>query len=435
MTSVSGVSLKSGALAEAEPHGRQDPEMTAASRRHFLVAAGTLYGSFGIMAALVQGGLPPIMRARGLPVESVSLLFVLYLPIGLSFIWAPVVDRWRLPFFGRRIGWIVVSQMVAIGGLAVVAVSETATPSLLFAYGLVIAFAVATMDLALDALAVEMTSERLKPFAAALKLGALALGSIIGGGVFVGMMVEFGWGLTFSAVALILLVCVLPVLNLIRDEKDTRSERQKSDGRLFADFRNAKMLKRLGIVVLVACAIFPMSALNRIMLVDLGLSLETNAWLVGTVQPLGLLGVSLVSGGLIRRFGNPMMGSVFLGLCLTSLGLMGVGFVSGNQAAAVTGAIAMTSGVGGVLVVMSTLILSWAEGSQTATSYAVLFNGSRLTGIVATVIVGKFVSSIGWPAFYAAGAGAIVLVSILFLTVARSSTATGREMASGQAST
>ncbi|MBP7646653.1 MAG: MFS transporter, partial [Comamonas sp.] len=92
------------------------------------------------------------------------------------------------------------SQLVAVAGLGVVAGSEHAALGLLFTWGLLIAVAVATMDLALDALAVEMTSEARKPMAASLKLAALATGSMLGGGVLVAVLERWGWGTTFTVV-------------------------------------------------------------------------------------------------------------------------------------------------------------------------------------------------------------------------------------------
>ncbi|KAB2676674.1 hypothetical protein [Brucella tritici] len=53
--------------------------------------------------------------------------------------------------------------------------------------GLVIAFAAAMMDLALDALAATSVPAEARAVAGGLKVGALSLGSMVGGGVFVAM--------------------------------------------------------------------------------------------------------------------------------------------------------------------------------------------------------------------------------------------------------
>lgn len=63
----------------------------------------------------------------------------------------------------------------------------------------------------------------------------------------------------------------------------------------------------------------------------------------------------------------------------------------------------MSTVVGGLMVVYSALILRWSEGPQAATNYAVLFCGTRLSGIVASVLAGKLVALLSWPLFYSLG--------------------------------
>jgi hypothetical protein len=54
-------------------------------------------------------------------------------------------------------------------------------------------------------------------------------------------------------------------------------------------------------------------------------------------------------------------------------------------------------------------------GAQAATSYAVLFCGARLAGIVATMGASRLAALIDWPTFYAAGAAALAAVTALLL--------------------
>lgn len=378
---------------------------------------GSLYLGFGVVVALLQGGLPPILRARGMPVEQMAWVFALYLPVGLAFVWAPLVDRLHLPFLSPRIGWIAAAQAVAVAALTAVALLETAALPMLFALGLVVALAVATMDLALDALAVELTGERVKPLAAALKLAALSLGALMGGGVFVGMLARIGWGLTFGLVALLVALTLLPVFGLVGADRVAGARRPVAGGgaRLYEALRQGAMRRRLCLLVLVASAIFPLTALNRVMLVDLGVPLERIAWLVGTAQPVGMLIAALVSGPLVRRLGNAGAFATFAALGLTCLALLWWGAQTLAQGPAIAGAIGMAAVVGGLMVVCASLTLLWSVGAQAATSYAVLFCGARLAGIVATMGAGRLAALVDWPTFYATGAAALATVTALLL--------------------
>ena len=382
--------------------------------RRVMLAMGLLYVGFGVMAALLQGGLPPILRARGLSMDKIAWTFALYLPIGLSFLWAPLVDRWRLPFLSPRIGWIVLAQLIAVAGLVVVAFLDGASPSLLFAIGLVIAIAAATMDLALDALAVELTNEQRKPMAASLKLAALACGSMLGGGVFVAALHRLDWQMTFVLVAAFMLLSLVPVLGLSPQDRQQSGRRAAPEKRWFACLHQARMRKYLALLVVAAGVMFPLSALNRVMLVDIGVSLDRIAWLVGTLQPLGLLAIALLTTPLIRRLGHRgalTLMAVVGGLCVV---LLMTGYHQRWQLVAIIGTVGMSTVVGGLMVIYSALILRWSEGPSAATNYAVLFCGTRLAGIVASVLAGKLVALISWQPFYALGLAAL-LASIAWL--------------------
>jgi len=385
------------AVIQPPSQGRRQGE------RQVLLAIGMLYIGFGVMVALLQGGLPPILRARGLSLEQIGWAFALYLPIGLSFLWAPLVDRRPLPWLSPRIGWIVAAQSVAVAGLCAVAYLETASLGLLFGLGLLVAMAAATMDLALDALAVELTHADGKPLAASLKLAALALGALLGGGVLVAALDRLGWQSTFLLVAAFLALSLVPVLGLVQRERAHSAHQPKSPPQWFACLRQAPMRRYLAMLMVAAAVIFPLSALNRVMLVDLGVPMEHIAWLVGTLQPAGLLAVALVTTPLIRQLGHRSALLLMATAGALCLGLLLLGHQQRMQELAIAGTVGMSTVVGGLMVVYAALILRWSEGPQAATSYAVLFCGTRLSGIVASMLAGKLVALLSWPWFYSLG--------------------------------
>lgn len=383
--------------------------------RRVMLAMGVLYVGFGVLAALLQGGLPPVLRARGLSVAQIGWTFALYLPIGLSFLWAPLVDRIRLPFLSPRISWIVLAQLATVAGLIAVAMLEHAPMALLFGLGLLVAVAAATMDLALDALAVELTNAQRKPMAASLKLAALALGSMIGGGVFVAVLGRMGWQFTFLCVAALMLLSLVPVLGLVKQEGHHSAGSQSQEKHWFACLRQAHMRRYLLLLVVCAGVIFPLSALNRVMLVDIQVPMEHIAWLVGSLQPVGLMAIALLATPLIRSLGHRAALALLTLAGVLCTGLLIAGYLQGWQTVAIVGTVGMSTVVGGLMVVYSALILRWSEGPQAATNYAVLFCGTRLSGIVMSVLAGKLVATMSWPVFYGAGMAALILSSLWML--------------------
>ncbi|HEY2400646.1 MAG TPA: MFS transporter [Steroidobacteraceae bacterium] len=74
------------------------------------------------------------------------------LPYLLKFLWAPFVDRYPLPFLGRRRGWILLTQLLLAAAIALLAVQNPAaalTPVAICAIGIV--FLSATQDIGIDA--------------------------------------------------------------------------------------------------------------------------------------------------------------------------------------------------------------------------------------------------------------------------------------------
>lgn len=385
------------------------------SSRRVMLAIGVLYVGFGVLAALLQGGLPPVLRARGLSVAQIGWTFALYLPIGLSFLWAPLVDRIRLPFLSPRISWIVLAQLATVAGLIAVAMLEHAPMALLFGLGLLVAVAAATMDLALDALAVELTNAQRKPMAASLKLAALALGSMLGGGVFVAVLGRMGWQFTFLCMAALMLLSLVPMLGLVKQEGHHSAGSQSQEKHWFACLRQAHMRRYLLLLVVCAGVIFPLSAFNRVMLVDIQVPMEHIAWLVGSLQPIGLMAIALLAMPLIRNLGHRAVLALLTLAGVLCAGLLIAGYLQGWQPVAVVGTVGMSTVVGGLMVVYSALILRWSEGPQAATNYAVLFCGTRLSGIVMSVLAGKLVATMSWPVFYGAGMVALIISSFWML--------------------
>ena len=56
-----------------------------------------LYVTFGTTLGFLISGAPLILRARGIDLAEVGFLQLINLPVGLTFLWAMLVDRLRLP--------------------------------------------------------------------------------------------------------------------------------------------------------------------------------------------------------------------------------------------------------------------------------------------------------------------------------------------------
>lgn len=380
-----------------------------------LLAISALYIGFGMTMGLIQGGFPAIMRAQGMSLGAVGWLYALYLPLGVAFLWSPLVDRWRPPFLAVELAWIVPMQLASALVVAGVALMQGADLRLLFAMGLFVAFAMATMDIALDALAVERIDSAWRPRAAACKLAALSIGAMIGGGAFVALFQRFGWATIFLCYAASLLLLIVPML-LVSRAKSAKAPlpavpQQKASLRRL--LRNPLQRRRLVLLTLTCCVIFPLSALNRLMLIDMQVSMEVIGGVVGTLGPVTMLITAGVAAPMMHRFGLPRTIWLFTALGIFALAAMATGYLLALPWLAIGGAVTMGAAVSGIYVVLSARILGWSRGEQPATDYATFYGVGRFVSTLATIGFAQMVALISWPLFYLCGALALLCVVAL----------------------
>jgi MFS transporter, PAT family, beta-lactamase induction signal transducer AmpG len=92
----------------------------------------------------------------GVDIKTISAFTLVQIPYAYKFAWAPLMDRYRLPWLGRKRGWLLLWQ-VALGLIAFAIASQAKSLNIGVIAGLsfALAFASASQDIAIDAHAVE----------------------------------------------------------------------------------------------------------------------------------------------------------------------------------------------------------------------------------------------------------------------------------------
>ena len=68
----------------------------------------------GLPLLLTISVLQAWMKEEGVDLAVIGLFALVGLPYTLKFLWAPVMDRFTLPFLGRRRGWLLIAQLALI---------------------------------------------------------------------------------------------------------------------------------------------------------------------------------------------------------------------------------------------------------------------------------------------------------------------------------
>src|ERR1700693_6216709 len=89
--------------------------------------------SSGLPLALSGSTLLVWMRESGVALGTIGLFARVGTPYTLKFLWAPLVDALHVPLFtrrfGRRRGWLLLSQLLLIGAILLLALADPARPA------------------------------------------------------------------------------------------------------------------------------------------------------------------------------------------------------------------------------------------------------------------------------------------------------------------
>lgn len=184
----------------------------------------------GLPAVLVFSTLSVWLREAGVSRETIGYASWISLAYAFKWIWSPMLDQWCLPWIGRlgrRRSWLVLSQMLIAGGLVGMALCNPEhNLALLIAFAVVVAFASATQDIAIDAYRLEVAENDLQATLAASYMGGYRIAMLLAsaGALFLAEALgsnaleyqQGAWRMTYIIFALLIIPGLLTSL-LIRE--------------------------------------------------------------------------------------------------------------------------------------------------------------------------------------------------------------------------
>lgn len=291
----------------------------------------TLYFCQGLPFGFQATALPVLLRQQGFSLAAIGGAGLLSLPWALKLLWAPFLDRYRLPFAGRRTGWIFLLQgLLILTALFAWQASMQESPWPLFAALFLMNLACATQDIAVDALTVASLSKGQLGYGNAAQVGGFKCGMVMGGGVLMWAASHLGWPFLFGAFPL-LLALPLPLLLLFR-EPESGDPTKKAD--------TVKTIIRSGVSLIAKKELRPLilfvlfyktgEAMTDVMfkplLVDRGFSTATIGLWVGSVGMAASIAGTLAGGFFVKQLGLHRALTLTLSFRLIPLGAM-AGFV------------------------------------------------------------------------------------------------------------
>lgn len=343
---------------------------------------------YGICIGFTASGLPVIGRQMGWSLEMVGLLALPFLPMGMVFLWAPMLDKYTLWARDRRRRWIALGLGGMLGGLLLASQCEASFGGLWLAL-LLLSASVATLTLSFNALLIERLADDQLPRGKSLQIGGYFLGEATGGGLLLIAYPRLGWETTFFLVMAV--VCAgFPLLRLL--PRSSSASVPPHEARLRHFFQHATAWRRLGWVLTLCLSCSIGNNMLRPFMIDYGFSVTE----VGVI--MGIL--ASVAGG---------------------LGALGGVVASGGAHLWLTAALAIAGNVlfSAFFVTLSVQTMRWAGGDQPGTDFSLFECMAFVSGIVGSGIAGVLAGALGFGAFFTLWAVLIMLALLVAMPMPR----------------
>ena len=373
------------------------------SRR--MVVAFIMGFACGLPLLLTLTILQAWMKEEGVDITVIGLMALVGLPYTVKFLWAPFLDRFTIPFFGRRRGWMLLAQVSLMLSIILLGFTNPGQNPWLVAFAaFLVTFFSASQDIVIDAYRREDLPDE------ELGLGS----SLYVNGYRVGMLLASGGGLImadiipFSMVYLIMAFCLVPgiLTTFLTPEPSIvdgtpQTLREAVINPLKEYFSREGALWILAFILLYKIGDSMASSMTTPFYLDIGF----NKTEIGTIVKLfgfwatiagGLLGgVAMLRLGIIR--------SLWIFGILQAVSTAGFALLAtiGHSVPALSAVIAfenLSSGMG--TAAYAAFMASITNKKFTATQYALLSSLMGVPRVLASAPTGFLAKNAGWTPFF-----------------------------------
>jgi len=374
------------------------------------LAALLLGLSSGFPYAMIGATLTTRLAQGGIDKKSVTAFTLAFLVYNLKFLWAPLVDRVRLPGLGRlgqRVSWLLLSAVAVAASVAWLGLADPATDLRLVAMAAVaVGVSGATFDIVIDAFRIETLQPRQLGVGSGMSQYGWRIGSTSAGALALLVAARGGWHWAYLACTVFALPALIAAFWLGEPARHREPPPGPRLTALLAPF--VEFFRRHGAWLVLLFVLLhkigdTLANLTlRLLLDDLKF---TNDEIAGYDIGVGffayLIGI-FIGGALYGRFG--MRVSVLASLVLMAASNLGFAVLAAHGhdnmvLAAVIGFENTASGIGGVVVVA--YLSNLCNLAFTATQFALLSAAASVVGrFITGTTAGALIEQFGYVEFY-----------------------------------
>ena len=185
--------------------------------RNMLICIFTGFTS-GLPLYFLINLIPAWLRSEHIDLKTIGLMALIGLPFTWKFIWSPVMDAVRLPFLGRRRGWMLITQIGLLLALAAYAfLNPHQHLPVIIGLSAVVAFFSASQDIVLDAFRREILPDEELGLGNSIHVNAYRIAALVPGSLSLILADRMPWGNVFIITALFMLPGLLMTLFLAKE--------------------------------------------------------------------------------------------------------------------------------------------------------------------------------------------------------------------------
>ncbi len=372
------------------------------------IAAVLLLGfASGLPLALTAGTLQAWLAVENVDITTIGLFTLAGQPYIYKFLWAPFMDRFVPPIFGRRRGWILIAQLGLLATIAFMGtLSPRETPWLLGGTALVVAFLSASQDVVIDAYRTDVLHETERGAGAAISVMGYRIAMLVSGGLALVLADQvLGWTGMYFLMASLMVIGM--VATWFAPEPEDAGRAPATLGAAFVEplreflTRNGAWLLLLLIVLYKLGDAFAGTLTTAFLIRGVGFSATD----VGAInKALGLAATitgALVGGAWMAGLGLYRALMIFGVLqALTNLGFM-VLAMAGKSYSLMVAAVAAENMCGGMgTAAFVALLMSLCNHRFSATQYALLSALAAVGRVYVGPASGYLVAALGWAPFF-----------------------------------
>jgi PAT family beta-lactamase induction signal transducer AmpG len=359
----------------------------------------------GLPLAMSGSTLGTWMTKVGVNLKTIGLFALVSLPYSFKFLWAPLLDRFSLPFLGRRRGWMAASQLGLAAGIWIAStVDPRSAPMAMAAAALAVAWLSASQDIVSDAYRTDVLPANERASGTSTFVLGYRIAMLVSGAGALALSDYLTWPTVFKIMAL-LMVPTIVITWFAPEPEAVRPPRTIADAftKPFLDFfSRTGALIGIVFVMLYKLGDYVASGMIQPFLIKTGFSgTEIAAWYKAVGFTAMTVGV-LLGGGMVAKLGVRKALFIFGALAsITNSGYLALALVGKNHAllAAAIGIHNLSSGM--AEAAFMAFLMSLCNKSFSATQFALLSSASTVLGRTLGAGSGYLISSAGWPVFFA----------------------------------